>query len=256
MPQSFFEWVAFIFKQYFPLFMRGTLNTIIISVSGTVIGFVIGLFVAVARTVNVDKKTPFLKRATVKIAQWILTAYIQIFRGTPMIVQSMVIYYGAMQYLQLAMPPLFAAVLIVSINTGAYMAEIIRGGIISVDKGQIEGAQSLGMTHWQTMAHVVLPQAIRNIMPSLGNEFVVNIKDSSVLNVISVNELFFASKSAAGTYYRYFEAFFITAVIYFILTFVITKLLRIIEKKMDGSATYEINNMQPKIPSNPKTGGA
>ena len=155
-----------------------------------------------------------------------------------MIVQAMVIYYGAMQYLGLKMPNLVAAILIVSVNTGAYMAEIIRGGIISVDVGQTEAAHSIGMTHWQTMTSVVLPQAIRNIMPSIGNEFIVNIKDSSVLNVISVSELFFQSKSAAGTYFRYFEVFFITALIYLALTYSITRLLRLLERRMDGPDNY------------------
>ncbi|MEI3405151.1 MAG: amino acid ABC transporter permease [Christensenellales bacterium] len=93
----------------------------------------------------------------------------------------------------------FAAIFIISINTGAYMAEIIRGGIVSVDKGQFEAAHAIGMTHWQTMTTVILPQAIRNILPSVGNELIVNIKDSSVLNVISVSELFFQAKSAAGS---------------------------------------------------------
>lgn len=160
-----------------------------------------------------------------------------------MIVQAMVIYYGSMQ-LGLRMPVLAAAVFIVSINTGAYMAEIIRGGIISVDKGQKEAAHAIGMTHWQSMIYVVLPQAVRNIMPSIGNEFVVNIKDSSVLNVISVNELFFMSKSAAGTYLRYFEVFFITACIYLVLTFTVTRLLRLLERKMDGKTNYIIYGSQ------------
>ena len=149
-----------------------------------------------------------------------------------------------MMYMGLRMNVMAAAILIVSINTGAYMAEIIRGGIISVDKGQKEAAHAVGMTHWQSMTHVVLPQAVRNIMPSIGNEFVVNIKDSSVLNVISVSELYFVGKSAAGTYARYFEAFFIIACIYFILTFTVTRLLRLIEKKMDGGQSYTICGSQ------------
>ena len=176
----------------------------------------------------------------------LLNLYIEVFRGTPMIVQAMVIYYGAMQAGLIARgtPIPVVAIFIVSINTGAYMAEIIRGGIISVDKGQKEAAQAIGMTHWQSMVSVVLPQAVRNIMPSIGNEFVVNIKDSSVLNVIAVSELFFMSKSAAGAYLRYFEVFAITAVIYLILTFTVTRILRLIERKMDGSATYTILGSQ------------
>ena len=161
-----------------------------------------------------------------------------------MIVQAMVIYYGALQYLGLDMPRLVAAIFIVSINTGAYMAEIIRGGIISIDKGQTEAAHSIGLTHWQTMVSVVLPQAIRNIMPSIGNEFVVNIKDSSVLNVISVTELFFQAKSATGAYFRYFETYFIIALIYLTLTFSVTRILRLIEKKMDGPENYVIHGSQ------------
>ena len=120
----------------------------------------------------------------------------------------------------------------------------MRGGILSVDAGQKEAAIAVGMTHWQGMTGVILPQAIRNILPSVGNEFVVNIKDSSVLNVISVTEVFFMSKSAAGTYYRYFEVFFITSVIYFILTFTFTRLLRLVEKKLSGSASYTVYGSQ------------
>jgi putative lysine transport system permease protein len=185
-----------------------------------------------------------VKRAIRKLAHILIGVYIQVFRGTPMIVQAMVIYYGSMQYLGIDMERTAAAILIISINTGAYMAEIIRGGIISVDKGQFEAAHAIGMTHWQTMTTVILPQAIRNILPSVGNELIVNIKDSSVLNVISVSELFFQAKSAAGTYYKYFEVFFIIAVIYLVLTVTVSRVLRFVEKKMDGPDNYVICGSQ------------
>ena len=243
-PTTFFGWVGFLLDQYGGMFLRGTGVTLLIALTGTVLGFLIGLLVAIARTIEPAPRASAVKRALIKLLKGILAVYIEVFRGTPMMVQAMVIYYGAMQYLGLDMPQMLAAMLIVSINTGAYMAEIIRGGIISVDKGQAEAAKSIGMTHWQTMSSIVLPQAVRNIMPSIGNEFVVNIKDSSVLNVISVSELFFMSKSAAGTYYRYFEVFFITALIYLVLTFSITRLLRLIERKMDGDSSYTICGSQ------------
>ena len=243
LPKTFFGWVGLLIEQYGTMFLRGTGYTLIIALSGTVIGFVIGLLVAILKTIPVGPKDGWLKKIGLKVLNVILNVYVEVFRGTPMIVQSMVIYYGSMS-MGIRMPVLFAAILIVSINTGAYMAEIIRGGIISVDKGQKEAATAIGMTHWQSMVRVVLPQAVRNIMPSIGNEFVVNIKDSSVLNVISVNELYFTGKSAAGTYYRYFEAFFIIACIYLLLTFTITRLLRLLEKKMDGSANYTIYGSQ------------
>ena len=243
-PTSFFGWVLFLIRQYGSMFLRGTGITLLIALSGTILGFLIGLLVAIARTIELAPRASAVKKWLVKILKGLLAVYIEVFRGTPMMVQAMVIYYGAMQYLNLDMPVLFSAILIVSINTGAYMAEIIRGGIISVDRGQTEAAKSIGMTHWQTMCAVVLPQAVRNIMPSIGNEFVVNIKDSSVLNVISVSELFFMSKSAAGTYYKYFEVFFITGIIYLTLTFTISRLLRLIERKMDGNSSYTICGSQ------------
>ena len=244
MPSTFFGWVGFLAKQSGPLFLRGTANTLLIAVTGTILGFLLGLLVAIARTIQLGPKASAWKRVPVKILHAVLGVYIEVFRGTPMIVQAMVIYYGALQYLGLDMPRLVAAIFIVSINTGAYMAEIIRGGIISIDKGQTEAAHSIGLTHWQTMVSVVLPQAIRNIMPSIGNEFVVNIKDSSVLNVISVTELFFQAKSATGAYFRYFETYFIIALIYLTLTFSITRILRLIEKKMDGPENYVIHGSQ------------
>ena len=243
LPSTFFGWVRFLLEQYGPLFLSGVGVTLIVAITGTLAGFLLGLLVAILRTIPTSPKDPALKRIPLKSLSWLLGVYIEVFRGTPMIVQAMVIYYGGMT-VGVRLPVLTAAILIVSVNTGAYMAEIIRGGIISVDKGQKEAAHAIGMTHWQSMIYVVLPQAVRNIMPSIGNEFVVNIKDSSVLNVISVNELFFMSKSAAGTYLRYFEVFFITACIYLVLTFTVTRLLRLLERKMDGKTNYIIYGSQ------------
>ncbi|MBP3652561.1 MAG: ABC transporter permease subunit, partial [Clostridia bacterium] len=159
MPTTFFGWVGFLAREYGGLFLRGTGVTILIAISGTVLGFLLGLLVAIARTIDVGPRASLWKRIPLKILHGIITVYIEVFRGTPMIVQAMVIFYGAQQALGIAMPRLFAAIFIVSINTGAYMAEIIRGGIISLDKGQSEAAHSIGLTHWQTMVSVVLPQA-------------------------------------------------------------------------------------------------
>ena len=247
MPSTFFGWVGYLLKQYGGLFLRGTGNTLLIAIVGTILGFLLGLLVAILRTIELGPRASVWKRVPLKILRGILAAYIEVFRGTPMIVQAMVIFYGTMQAFNINMPRMFAAIFVISINTGAYMAEIIRGGIISVDKGQTEAAHSIGFTHWQTMVSVVLPQAIRNIMPSIGNEFVINIKDSSVLNVISVTELFFQAKSAAGTYYRYFETYFIIAVIYLILTFTVTRILRFIERKMDGPEHFKVLGSQNDI---------
>ncbi len=241
---GFFEWVFFFLKTYGSMFLRGAGTTLLIALTGTIVGFIIGLFVGYVRAMPCDREDGAARYWLLKIVRTLLGAYIEIFRSTPMIVQAMVIFYGAAQVLHITMPYKLAGFVIVSINTGAYLSEIVRGGIHSVDPGQREAALAIGMTYGQSMLHVVLPQAIRNILPALGNEFVVNIKDTSVLNVISVTELFFVSKSAAGTYLKYFEVFFITSVIYFVMTFTITRILRWLERKMDGPENYAIHGSQ------------
>ena len=241
---GFFEWVLYFLKAFGPMFLRGAGTTLLIASAGTLAGFIIGLAVGVVRTIPNDPARGKVRWALLKAVNGLLAAYIEIFRSTPMIVQAMVIYYGCAQVLHVNLPQLLAGFVIVSINTGAYLSEIMRGGIHSVDPGQREAAQAIGMRHGQTMLYVVLPQAIRNVLPALGNEFIVNIKDTSVLNVISVSELFFVSKSAAGTYFKYFEVFFITSVIYFVMTFCFTRLLRFLEKKMDGPDNYVIHGSQ------------
>lgn len=243
-----FEWLVKIIKDNWPMYVRGAYMTLYISLIGTVVGFIIGLLVGIIRTIPVPERG--IKRVLFKIVNAILAIYIEIFRGTPMIVQAVVIYYGSAQAFGIDLNRLAAAIFIVSINTGAYMSEIIRGGIVSIDKGQYEAAEAIGMKHFQTMVSVVLPQAIRNVLPATGNEFVINIKDTSVLNVIAVTELFFQTKSVAGNNFRYFESYFVACVMYLIMTFTITRILRYIERKMDGPENYIIaaNQMQVERP--------
>lgn len=243
-----FQVVKEIFIDNWPMFYRGIKTTLFISIIGTLVGTLIGLLVGIIRTIPKPEKGP--KKVFLKIVDVLLAFYIEFFRGTPMMVQATVIYFGTAQAFGVQLDVQSAALFIVSINTGAYMSEIVRGGILSVDKGQFEAAQALGMNHFKTMIYVVLPQVIRNILPATGNEFVVNVKDTSVLNVIGVTELFFQTKSLAGSTYKYFEVYFITCIIYFVLTFIITRILRFIEKKMDGPKNYNIigNQMQVKQP--------
>ncbi|MDI2586399.1 amino acid ABC transporter permease [Psychrobacillus sp. NEAU-3TGS] len=233
-----FEWIVSIVSDNWPMFLRGAGITLLISIIGTVVGSVIGLLAGVIRTIPVPERAA--KRIILKVVNIILSVYIEFFRGTPMIVQAMVIYYGSMLAFNIDMNALVAAVFIVSINTGAYMAEIVRGGVISIEKGQFEAAQAIGMNHIQTMLHVVLPQVIRNILPATGNQFIINIKDTSVLNVISVSELFFQTKSIAGNNFRYFESFFVACVLYFVMTYTVTLILRYFERKLDGPENYSM----------------
>lgn len=240
--QSSIAWVGSILKENGPMFVRGAGMTLLISMVGTILGFFLGLMVGVIKTIPVPVKKG--KKIIQRIINALLAIYVEIFRGTPMIVQAMVIYYGSALAFGIHMNPVGAAIFIVSINTGAYMSEIIRGGIVSIDRGQFEAAEAIGMNHFQTMWNVVLPQVIRNILPATGNEFVINIKDTSVLNVIAVTELYFQTKSVAGNNFRYFESFFVACVIYFVMTFTVTRILRYLEKRLDGPANYSMNQMQ------------
>lgn len=244
---NFFHWVQVILERYGMLLLQGVGVTIALAIVGTLAGFAIGLLIGIYKTLPIRKEDPLIKRALFKFFNFLLSAYIEIFRSTPMMVQAMLIFYGVAYAFQLRLNPISAGMFIISINTGAYMAEIVRGGIISVDKGQFEAAHSIGMTHFQSMLFIIFPQAIRNIMPAVGNQFIINIKDSCVLSVISVTDLFFQTKSAAGATFATFPAFFIACVIYFILCFGCTSILRFLETKMDGADTYTIYGTEPVI---------
>ncbi|MBY5035442.1 ABC transporter substrate-binding protein/permease [Streptococcus gallolyticus] len=240
---NFFQQVLSIFQNNWQQLLRGTGMTLLISIIGTVVGTIIGLLIGVFRTA--PKTANKALAAVQKLVSWLINVYIEIFRGTPMIVQSMVIYYGTAQAFGLNIDRTLAAIFIVSINTGAYMSEIVRGGIFAVDKGQFEAATALGFTHGQTMKKIVLPQVVRNILPATGNEFVINIKDTSVLNVISVVELYFSGNTVATQTYQYFQTFTVIAIIYFVLTFTVTRILRYIEKRFDSDTyTTGANQMQ------------
>lgn len=240
---AFLQDVVLIFKDYYPQLLKGVGNTLLLSLTGTVIGLLIGLLTGVIRT------TPFSKNVVLrtlhKTVNAIISVYVEIFRGTPMMVQAMVIYWGyafATDGQTLALIP--SGILIVSINTGAYMAEIVRGGIISIDRGQFEGAMSIGMTHTQTMFKVIIPQVMRNILPSVSNEFVINIKDTSVLNVIGVTELYYFANVIKRQNFKTFQTYLVVCILYFIMTFTITRLLRFAEKKFDGKDNYTVFGSQ------------
>lgn len=232
-------------SEYWPMFLRGAGLTLFISIIGTLVGTLIGVGIGTIRTIPIPDKG--YKRILLKLVNIIISIYVEFFRGTPMIVQAVVIYYGFAQLTGTQLNVTIAGLIIVSINTGAYTSEIVRGGIISIDKGQFEAAQAIGMKHAQTMINVILPQVIRNILPPIGNEFVINIKDTSVLNVISVSELFFSTKSIAGATFDFFGPFTIACIIYLIMTLTVTRLLRLLERRLDGPDSYNVipgNQMQ------------
>lgn len=238
---NFWERILYLLQEYGTSYLKGAGTTLVIALVSTAIGCLIGFIVGIIQTIPEDKqRDSLLKKIVLKIVKIILKIYVEVFRGTPMIVQAVFIYYGAAQIFNIQMGMWQSAFLIVSINTGAYMAESVRGGIISVDPGQTEGAKAIGMTHVQTMTNVILPQAFRNILPQIGNNLIINIKDTCVLSIIGIVELFYTTKGVAGAYYTYFESFTIAMVMYFILTFVCSRLLRLLEHKMEGPQNYDL----------------
>lgn len=240
LPETFWGRIQYLLQQYGASFLSGAGNTMIIAIVGTFLGCLIGFIVGIIQTIPVDKRDSDVKKTLVGFLKFIMACYVEFFRGTPMMVQAMFIYYGSAYLFNINMSMWFAAFFVVSINTGAYMAETVRGGILSIDEGQTEAAKAIGMTHVQTMMSVILPQALRNIMPQIGNNLIINIKDTCVLSIIGIVELFYTTKGVAGAYYTYFESFTIAMVMYFILTFACSRVLRLLERKMEGPQNYDL----------------
>lgn len=218
-------------------------NTLILAVVATAIGFVIGLVCGILNTIPCSNNDTLIKRVFLKLVRVIVRLYVEVFRGTPMILQAVFIYYGLPYFSNNNYrfeSIWFAAILTVSVNTGAYMAESVRGGIISVDPGQTEGAMAIGMNHFQTMVYVILPQAIRNIMPQIGNNFIINVKDTSVMFIIGFTEFFARHRYITGINNMYFPSATIEMAGYLIVTLTASVLLRMLEKRMNGHNSYEL----------------
>ncbi len=238
--------IAALLGKYWERYLIGIGNTLIVAVVATLVGCIIGLICGILNTIPYTKNDPLPKRILLRAVRIIVRVYVEVFRGTPMVLQAVFIYYG-LPYFSGGSVAFsgnsgiwLAALLVVSINTGAYMAESVRGGIVSIDPGQTEGAKAIGMTHVQTMTNVILPQALRNIIPQIGNNFIINIKDSSVMFVIGFVEFFAVHRNIVGVNLKYFPSATIEMVGYLCMTLIASFLLRWVEKKMDGSDNYEL----------------
>lgn len=236
---SSLQWVIFLAHKYWNLFMQGMKITLLIAITGTIIGFILGFLIGVIQDTKLRPGDHILKAGLIKLIKTVVAVYVEVFRDTPMIVQAMVIYYGLHTF-GCNIQPIPAGILVTLLNTGAYMAETVRAGINSIDVGQQEGGLAMGMSPLMVMAHVILPQAFMNIIPEMGNTFLTNLKMTSVLNVITVSELFLTAKTAGGTYYKYFESYLVIALIYLVLCFVFNRLLLLMEKKLKGSGEYTL----------------
>ena len=240
------EDIGKLITHYYPAYLTGIRNTLILAIAATLVGCIIGLVCGILNTIPYTKNDHPIKRFFLKLIRAIVRIYVEVFRGTPMVLQAVFIYYGLPYFTDGSIAfkgnsgIWIAALIVVSINTGAYMAESVRGGIISIDPGQTEGAKAIGMTHVQTMTNVILPQAIRNIIPQIGNNFIINIKDTSVMFVIGFVEFFGTHRNIVGVNLLYFPSATIEMVAYLCMTLIASFLLRWLEKKMDGSANYEL----------------
>ncbi len=232
-----------LWTKYGASYFTGMGNTLALALIGTVLGCLIGLICGVLNTIPYSRKDNPVKRFFLRLIRVVIRVYVEVFRGTPMVLQAVFFYYGLPYFTNNAVKFTsiwLVSIVVVSINTGAYMAESVRGGIISVDKGQTEGATAIGMTHWQSMIHVILPQAVRNIIPQIGNNFIINVKDTSVMFIIGFPEFFSAHRAAVGASYLYFPSATVEMVGYLTMTLLSSFLLRWVEKKMDGSSNYEL----------------
>ena len=239
-----------LWAKYGASYLTGMRNTLILALTATAIGCVIGFLCGVLNTIPCAPGDSPVKKFFLKLIRAIVRIYVEVFRGTPMVLQAVFLYYGLPYFTNGAQRfdnIWAAAILVVSINTGAYMAESVRGGIISIDPGQTEGAKAIGMTHVQTMLNVILPQALRNIMPQIGNNFIINVKDTSVMFIIGFPDFFSAHRAAVGASYLYFPSATVEMIGYLTMTLIASFLLRWLEKRMDGKGDYELVAVDPLV---------
>ena len=232
-----------LWEKYGTVYLTGIANTLILAITATLIGCIIGFFCGILQTIPCGPNENIIKRVLLKLIRIIIRAYVEIFRGTPMILQAVFIYYGMPYFFNVAFNDKWlVSIIVVSINTGAYMAESVRGGIMSIDPGQFEGAKAIGMNHWQTMLYIVLPQTLRNIIPQIGNNYIINVKDTSVMFIIGFFYFFSAHKTVSGAVFKYFPSACMEMAGYLCLTLLASFLLRRLEKKLAGKSNYELVN--------------
>ncbi len=212
-----------IMLEFLPYLLHGAIYTIVLSTVAIAIGIVMGLIIAL------------MKIAPLKVLRWPATAYTDFFRGTPLLVQLMMLHYGLPQIFHYTPVAWLDAFIGLGLNSAGYVAEIFRAGIESIDRGQTEAARSLGMTYMQAMRCVILPQAVRRVLPPLGNEYIALLKDSSLVSIIGMSELMFRARLLNGSTYRPFEAFFTAAILYLVITLPLTQLVAVMERKMSIS---------------------
>ncbi len=208
--------------------LLGLKNTIIIAISGLLIGIVIGTLIA---TIRVIPKTNIF----VKIFDKISVFYVSIFRGTPIVVQLLVFYYVLLPLLGIHINSVSVAIVVFGMNSGAYISEIMRAGILSVDSGQMEGGRAVGLSYGTTMMKIIIPQAVKNILPTLGNEFISLIKETSVVSFVGATDLYVAFNRIGSNSYEFMIPYLVMAVIYIVLVVFISLLIKLMERSLRKS---------------------
>lgn len=224
---------TFIFKDRWTFFLKGLKITFIVTIGALLLGTIIGLIVAMIRTAHDSftvKKPPFVLR----IMNVICNIYLAVIRGTPMMVQLLIMGFVIM-IPKTDTSTIICGVITLGINSGAYVAEIVRSGLMSIDKGQNEAGRSLGFNYIQTMWHIVIPQAVKNILPALGNEMITLLKDTSLVSVIALRDLTKQAQNLASITYNVMVPYITLAVIYLVLVIILTKLLGILERRLRSS---------------------
>lgn len=242
-PQGFGASMVYMTLKGKDMLITGVWTTVRLALLGTAIAFVLAILLVFLRIQEPNKRDKDAVRALKWLASHFARLYVFVIRGTPMMVQALIFYYfGFNLFKRTGMTVteinhvwsfFISGLCTVALNSTAYLTEVLRGGILAVDKGQTEAARSLGMTNWQTMLKVVFPQAVKNSIPAIGNEFIINIKDSSVLSVIGVMDLMYATKSVSGIYFRSLEIYCVAALLYLVLTWLSSLLLKWLGKKLD-----------------------
>ncbi|MDO4814794.1 MAG: amino acid ABC transporter permease [Gemella sp.] len=208
-------------SEYYQMYIDATITTIQVSFLALVIGLIFGVAICLAKISNV------------KPLSWLATIYVEIIRNTPILVQIMIIYF-ALPEVGIKFSPFMSAIIALSINSAAYISEIFRAGINAIDKGQMEAGRSLGLSYAQTMKLIIIPQAFRNSLPALGNEFISLVKESSIVYFVGVTDIMFAANAIKNATYETFGPYIVAAGIYFVITFVLSQAVKGLEKKLEN----------------------
>ena len=235
-----FERMLKIWEKYGSMYWNGLGYTIMFAFAAVLVGLMLGLLLASGRMMTLQTRDNAFVKVLKSIVKLFCTAYVEVFRATPMLVQVFIIYYGLGNLLKLpdaSINRMFWGMVAVGLNSGAYMSEVIRSGIGAVPGGQMEAARCIGMGHTKAMLHVILPQAVRNILPAMCNEFVTIIKETSILGMVGIVELMFRAQSIAKQTYIFLEPYVIAAIMYFIVVFPLSKIIAAVERRMSKSVT-------------------